>query len=160
MQPIHNRLREMRQTFPRDYESDLVGLEENVQKLVGYLVEEDNIQVVSITGMGGVGKTTLARQVFNHEMVKYKFNGLAWVCVSQEFTRKHVWQTLLQNLNPREKKDKIVEMTEATLQDELFQLLEASKSLIVLDDIWKEEDWDRIKPIFPPKKGDHLCYLV
>ncbi|KAL1194373.1 putative disease resistance protein [Cardamine amara subsp. amara] len=44
-------------------------------------------------------------------------------------------------------------MKEAELQDELFRLLETSKSLIVLDDIWKDEDWDLIKPIFPPTKG-------
>ncbi|KAL1205508.1 putative disease resistance protein [Cardamine amara subsp. amara] len=44
-------------------------------------------------------------------------------------------------------------MEEYTLQGELFRLLETSKTLIVLDDIWKEEDWDLIKPIFPPGKG-------
>ncbi|CAN6851936.1 hypothetical protein Bca4012_049695 [Brassica carinata] len=34
-----------------------------VDILVGILVEENSSQVVSITGMGGLGKTTLARQV-------------------------------------------------------------------------------------------------
>ncbi|KAL1218251.1 putative disease resistance protein [Cardamine amara subsp. amara] len=153
MQPLHYQLREMRQTFPRDYESDFVGLEANVKKLVGTLVEEDNAQVVSITGMGGLGKTTLARQVFNREDVKNQFDGLAWVCVSQDFTRKKVWQEILGNLKPKEEEKKILEMEEHTLQSELFWLLETSKSLIVLDDIWKQEDWDLIKPIFPPGKG-------
>ncbi|CAA7031249.1 unnamed protein product [Microthlaspi erraticum] len=115
-QPIHDREREMRHTFSRDYESDLVGLEENIKKLVGVLVEEDHVQVVSITGMGGLGKTTLARQVFNHDMVKNKFDGLAWVCVSQEFTRKSVWQSILRTLKPSEVEKKIIEMTEETLQ--------------------------------------------
>ncbi|EOA34372.1 hypothetical protein CARUB_v10021896mg [Capsella rubella] len=151
--PQQERQREMRQEFARDYESNLVGLGRKVKKLVGYFVKKDNIQVVSITGMGGVGKTTLAKLVFNHEMVKKKFDGLAWVCVSQEFTRKLVWQTILRDLRPNEEEKKILEMTESTLQDELFRLLETSKSLIVLDDIWREEDWDRIKPIFPPEKG-------
>ncbi|KAL9310037.1 putative disease resistance protein [Arabidopsis thaliana] len=153
MQPQGDRQREMRQTFSKDYESDFVGLEVNVKKLVGYLVEEDDIQIVSVTGMGGLGKTTLARQVFNHEDVKHQFDRLAWVCVSQEFTQKSVWQTILQNLTSKENKDEILKMKEAELHDELFQLLEASKSLIVFDDIWKDEDWDLIKPIFPPKKG-------
>ncbi|XP_020891728.1 probable disease resistance protein At1g58390 isoform X2 [Arabidopsis lyrata subsp. lyrata] len=153
MQPHGDRQREMRQTFSKDYKSDFVGLDANVKKLVGYLVEEENVQVVSITGMGGLGKTTLARQVFNHEDVKHQFERRAWVCVSQEFTQRSVWQTILQNLTSKENKDEILKMKEAELQDELFRLLETTKSLIVFDDIWKEEDWDLIKPIFPPKKG-------
>ncbi|CAA7024091.1 unnamed protein product [Microthlaspi erraticum] len=157
MQPLHDRQRELRQTFSKDSESDLVGIEENVRKLVGYLVKEDTFQVVSITGMGGVGKTTLSRQVFNHEMVKHHFDGLAWVCVSQDFTQLSVWQTILRSLRPNEEEKKISEMAESTLHDEVFQLLERSKSLIVLDDIWKEEDWDLIRPIFPSRKG---CWKV
>nr|AGT37269.1 RPP7 [Arabidopsis thaliana]AGT37271.1 RPP7 [Arabidopsis thaliana] len=153
MHPLRNREREIRRTFPKDNESGFVALEENVKKLVGYFVEEDNYQVVSITGMGGLGKTTLARQVFNHDMVTKKFDKLAWVSVSQDFTLKNVWQNILGDLKPKEEEKKILEMTEYTLQRELYQLLEMSKSLIVLDDIWKKEDWEVIKPIFPPTKG-------
>ncbi|OAP15924.1 hypothetical protein AXX17_AT1G52390 [Arabidopsis thaliana] len=151
--PLQERERDMRQEFARDYECNFVGLEANVKKLVGYLVEEDDIQIVSVTGMGGLGKTTVARQVFNHEDVKHHFDGLAWVCVSQDFTRKNVWQAIFRNLRPNEEEKKILEMTEATLLDKLSRLLETSRSLIVIDDIWKQEDWDLIKPIFPPKKG-------
>ncbi|ESQ29583.1 hypothetical protein EUTSA_v10023235mg [Eutrema salsugineum] len=153
MQPLHDRQREMRQEIDREHESNFVGVEENVDKLLGYLVEDDNVQVVSMTGMGGLGKTTLARQAFNHEMVKHKFDRLAWVCVSQDCKLKNVWQTILQNLKPEEEEKKILEMTEFALHRELFGLLETSKSLIVFDDIWKEEDWSVIKRIFPPKKG-------
>ncbi|CAA7047441.1 unnamed protein product [Microthlaspi erraticum] len=151
-QSLQERQREMRKTFSNDNETVLVGLEGNVQKLVGYLVEEDiNTQVVSITGMGGIGKTTLARQVFNHEMVKKHFDGLVWVCVSQQFRRQYVWHTILQKLCP----EYIIteKPTEEQLQEKLFQVLETQKTLIVLDDIWREEDWDRLKPIFPPEKG-------
>jgi len=126
--------------------------------LVGYLVDEANVQVVSITGMGGLGKTTLAKQVFNHEDVKHQFDGLSWVCVSQDFTRMNVWQKILRDLKPKEEEKKIMEMTQDTLQGELIRLLETSKSLIVLDDIWEKEDWELIKPIFPPTKGYLLWY--
>ncbi|EFH64466.1 predicted protein [Arabidopsis lyrata subsp. lyrata] len=154
MQPLRDRQKERRETFPKENESDdFVALEANVKKLVGYFVEDANVQVVSITGMGGLGKTTLARQVFNHEDVKRQFDGFAWVCVSQDFTRKNVWQKILGDLKPKEEEKKISEKTEPRLQDELIRLLETSKSLIVLDDIWKKEDWDLIKPIFPQTKG-------
>ncbi|CAH2047377.1 unnamed protein product [Thlaspi arvense] len=152
-QHLQERQRELRHTFPSDNESVLVGLEENVKKLVGYLVEEESIQVVSISGMGGIGKTTLARQVFNHEMVKNHFDGVVWVCISQQFTRKYVWQAILQRLSSKHDEHKDSDMTEDELQEKLFRLLETSKSLIILDDIWKEEDWESIKPMFPPTKG-------
>ncbi|KAG7588264.1 NB-ARC [Arabidopsis suecica] len=148
-QSLQERQRVMRQTFSSDYEDHLVGLEKNVEQLVGYLVEEDRSQVVSITGMGGIGKTTLARQVFNHETVKSHFSGLAWVCVSQQFTRKYVWQTILRKL----RQNQVLEMTEDELQENLVRVLETQKSLIVLDDIWREGDWDIIKPMFPREKG-------
>ncbi|KAL1194378.1 putative disease resistance protein [Cardamine amara subsp. amara] len=150
---LQERQREMRKTYPTSNENDVVGLEKNVMKLVGYLAEEDKIQVVSITGMGGIGKTTLARQVFNHEMVKNHFDGVAWVCISQQFTTKYVWQTILQKLSPRHDEHLVSNMSEDQLQAKLFSLLETNKSLIVLDDMWKEEDWDRIKLAFPLKKG-------
>ena len=141
-----------RQMFSSVDEKDpLVGLEKNIEILVGYLVEEDSSQVVSITGMGGIGKTTLAREVFNHETIKRHFPGLAWVCVSQQFERKCVSQTILQQLRPE---IKVLEMTDNVLQANLVRVLETQKALIVIDDIWTEGDWDRIKHVSLPKEGE------
>ncbi|CAH8255521.1 unnamed protein product [Arabidopsis lyrata] len=148
---LQERQREIRQTFSKNSESDLVGLDQSVEELVDHLVENDNIQMVSVSGMGGIGKTTLARQVFHHDIVRRHFDGFSWVCVSQQFTRKDVWQRILQDLRPYD--EDIVQMDEYTLQGELFELLETGRFLLVLDDVWKEEDWDRIKAVFPHKRG-------
>ncbi|VVA90704.1 unnamed protein product [Arabis nemorensis] len=149
---LQERQREIRQMFPNNSDNDLVGLEQSVEELVGHLVGNNNIQVVSITGMGGIGKTTLAREVYHHDMVRRHFDGFAWVCVSQRFTQKHVWQRILKDLRPHDDGD-ISHMDEYTLQNKLFKLLETNRYLIVLDDVWKEEDWDRIKAVFPRKRG-------
>ncbi|KAJ4878430.1 Disease resistance protein (NBS-LRR class) family [Raphanus sativus] len=100
------------------------------------LFPEDNSQVISIRGMGGLGKTTLARQVFNHETIKSHFPGLAWA--------------ILRQLRPEYK---VLEMTEEELQEKLVRVLETQNALIVIDDIWREGDGDRIKHVFLPKKG-------
>ncbi|CAN6825085.1 unnamed protein product [Brassica oleracea] len=149
---LQERQREIQQTYPKRSQKDLVGVEQSVKELVGHLVENDNIQVVSISGMGGIGKTTLARQVFHHDIVRSQFDGFAWICVSQDFKRKDIWQKLLQDLRPH---DKGIEHTnEGTLQAELFHLLETSKYLIVMDDVWTKEDWDVIKDVFPQERGE------
>ncbi|KAG2284220.1 hypothetical protein Bca52824_055440 [Brassica carinata] len=142
---------EQRQTFYIvDEEQPIVGMEKNIELVVGYLVEEDSSQVVSITGMGGLGKTTLARQVYNHETIKSHFlGGLAWVCVSQQLERKCVWQTILQQL--RSECD-VSKMMEGELREKIVRVLETQKALIVIDDIWREGDWDLIKHVFLPKK--------
>ncbi|CAA7023682.1 unnamed protein product [Microthlaspi erraticum] len=106
--------REIRQTFPNSSEMDLVGVEESVEKLVDHLVKDDKIQMVSISGMGGIGKTTLARQVFHHDIIRRHFDGFAWVCVSQEFTQENVWQRILQDLRPND--EGIKQMDKGTLQ--------------------------------------------
>ncbi|KAF3565479.1 hypothetical protein DY000_02011081 [Brassica cretica] len=139
-------LQEIR-TFSGDNGDHLVGWKKNVEILVGYLLDEDSSQVVSITGMGGIGKTTLARKVYNHRTIKSHFPRLAWVCVSQQFTKKDVWQTILQQLRPE------IKVSEYVLQEKLSEVLETQKALIVIDDIWREGDWDRIKYVFLPKKG-------
>ncbi|KAJ4887864.1 Disease resistance protein (NBS class) family [Raphanus sativus] len=142
--------RQKRQTFSRDgEEKPIVGMARNIEILVGYLLEEDSSQMVAITGMGGLGKTTLARQVFNHETIKSNFPGLAWVCVSQQFERKCVWQTILQQLRPE---CDVSKMMEGELLEKIVPVLETQKALIVINDIWREGDWDLIKPVFLPKK--------
>ncbi|CAN7009189.1 unnamed protein product [Brassica oleracea var. botrytis] len=157
---LQERQREIQQTYPKRSQKDLVGVEQSVKELVGLLVENDNIQVVSISGMGGIGKTTLARQVFHHDIVRSQFDGFAWICVSQDFKRKDIWQKLLQDLRPH---DKGIEHTnEGTLQAELFHLLETSKYLIVMDDVWTKEDWDVIKDVFPQERGElsNCCWKM
>nr|VDC70184.1 unnamed protein product [Brassica rapa] len=163
------RPRENRQTYPKTSQKDLVGVEQSVNELVSHLVENDSIQVVSISGMGGIGKTTLARQVFHHDIVRSHFDGFSWICVSQDCKRMEIWQKLLQDLRPHDKS--IEHMNEETLQAELFHLLETSKYLIVMDDVqdhmmnpqhdvWKKEDWDVIKDVSPKKEVSSLIMIL
>ncbi|KAG1347823.1 hypothetical protein COCNU_06G016520 [Cocos nucifera] len=71
-------------------EIDTVGsrIEEDTQSLVDLLSKDDrrrNILVFAIVGAGGIGKTTLAQRIYNHQRIQDEFSVKKWVCVSQEF---------------------------------------------------------------------------
>ncbi len=106
----------------------------------------NEICVVPIVGMGGIGKTTIARLVYNDNRVKTSFDLKAWVCVSEKFDSFRIAKTILeevtlsacdiQNLN--------------LLQIRIRETLTGKKFLLVLDDAWNENyiDWDELLRVF------------
>ena len=105
----------------RDVEEDhVVGFDHDTQELVKQLIEgSSQLSVVSITGMGGLGKTTLTRKIYNNNDVKKYFDFRAWVYVSQEYKIKELLLEMLKGLTPLPKV-----MFRAELKEELLRSLE------------------------------------
>lgn len=153
---------ERRQQLRRSYshhEEDFVGLEEDEEKLVAELVKEDGgigkcYHVVSIVGMGGIGKTALARKVYYHADVQSHFHAVAWACISRQWHPRDVLQRILNKLVPerREQINAIKDITE--LVRELFEVQKRKKCLVVLDDIWEKDVWRSLRSAFPNRKLD------
>nr|XP_027099011.1 putative disease resistance protein At1g50180 [Coffea arabica] len=142
-----SRQQQLRHTYSFVADEDVVELPNDVQVLVKYLlneVAEHKISVASIFGMGGIGKTTLARKVYHHGRLKDYFKGFAWVCVSQQWQPKDLLQRILLKLTPQNRKQ-IMTSKEDELARLLQQHLRARRCLIVLDDIWSTEAWDCLK---------------
>ncbi|XP_021893876.1 putative disease resistance protein At1g50180 [Carica papaya] len=146
------KVRERRRVFPHTVEENIVGLEDNVNELVNVLVDEEkNFRVMSIFGMGGLGKTTLAKKVYNHEKVMSNYNNLAWVYISQQCRRRDVWEGILSGLTSGADAERILKLRDEQLAEELHKFLQDNKCMVVLDDIWSIEAWDSLKAAFPNK---------
>ncbi|CAO1940356.1 unnamed protein product [Urochloa humidicola] len=62
------------------------------KRLVGLILahKENKTYKIGIVGTGGVGKTTLAQNIYNHNKIKGSFSNQAWICVSQEYSEDNL----------------------------------------------------------------------
>ncbi|MED6199411.1 hypothetical protein PIB30_075754 [Stylosanthes scabra] len=82
-------------------EKEVVGLVNESNVVIQKLTESDpNLNVVSIIGMGGLGKTTLAKKVYNKDEVKGMFSCCAWSYVSNDYIIRDLLLSLLKCLKP------------------------------------------------------------
>ncbi|KAL6329304.1 hypothetical protein AAG906_016196 [Vitis piasezkii] len=119
----------------------------------------DAMGVISIVGMGGTGKTTLAQLLYNDQRVKEHFDLKAWVCVSEEFDPIRVTKTILEAINSSTSNTTDLNL----LQVQLKERINMKKCLLVLDDVWNEDscDWDALRtPLIVGAKEARLLWLV
>ncbi|KAK4438442.1 Disease resistance protein RPM1 [Sesamum alatum] len=126
----------------------MVGFDEDVMELKHRLTGwESKLQVIPITGMGGAGKTTLARNLYDDSLVKDHFDVRAWVTISQTYLVDDVIRGLLADFGVATNKQK--EKSFQDLTQILWKNLKGRRYLIVLDDTWSTKVWDDMKRIFP-----------
>ncbi|GMP37690.1 hypothetical protein CsSME_00009271 [Camellia sinensis var. sinensis] len=143
---------QLRRSYTHIVEEDVVGTEEDVKAVVDLLVKENtNYRVVSIWGMGGLGKTTLAKTVYKHIEIRRHFKCVAWAYVSQQCNTRDVLVEILIKLlsPPKEEREEIEKSKHHDLVKKLHQVQSEKKCLVILDDIWKDADWDSLSPGFP-----------
>ncbi|GKV18579.1 hypothetical protein SLEP1_g28939 [Rubroshorea leprosula] len=134
--------------------SEIVGRGKKVQEVVRLLIDSSDDQrlpVVSIVGMGGIGKTSVQhvpkkKLVYNNELTEKHFHKKMWVCVSENFDEKQILAMMLKPLITNENDHVDFENQEAVVQ-KLKKMLEEKNYLLILDDVWNEEKpkWDNLR---------------
>ena len=82
-----------RETYSFVKTSDVIGRDEDKEKIIEFLIhptDMEDIPVLPIVGIGGLGKTALAQLLFNDERVKMHFELRIWVCVAEDFDIKQL----------------------------------------------------------------------
>ncbi|KAG1347784.1 putative Disease resistance protein RGA2 [Cocos nucifera] len=118
-------------------EIDVVGskIEEHIRSLVDSLIKDDrraNILVFAIVGAGGIGKTTLAKNIYNDQRIQDEFSVKKWVCVSEEFDEINLLKDIIGDAQNQSR---------SSLEPEVESSLRGKKLFLVLDDVWTEKVW-------------------
>ncbi|XP_038989070.1 putative disease resistance protein RGA3 [Phoenix dactylifera] len=136
------------QTHSFVVESEVIGREEDKETILKLLLDHDNNQnvaVLPIVGMGGLGKTTLAQLIYKDQRVEKHFQPRIWVCVSDEFDVAKLAKAVIASDPGAECELSDMEL----LQRRLREVVSGKRYLLVLDDIWNEDQakWDGLKTL-------------
>ncbi|KAE8800229.1 Disease resistance protein RGA2 [Hordeum vulgare] len=118
--------------------------------------QENDLAVLPIVGIGGVGKTTIAQHIY--QQVKPHFKNRIWLSVSDNFDVKRLTKEALQSISGEERTGQL-----DSLQHALHKIVCQEKLLIVLDDLWDDafkengQSWKRFcAPLKNVRKGSMM----
>jgi len=127
----------------------VIGRDDDKKAVIHRLLDsnvEDNVSILPIVAIGGLGKTTLAQLIFNDDQIKNHFELKMWVCVSNPFHVQNIVENVLEAAT--KKKPEPAQLMN-TLVGILKEEIDGKKYLLVLDDVWNEDQgkWSELKEV-------------
>ncbi|XP_044466544.1 putative disease resistance protein RGA4 [Mangifera indica] len=135
---------DVRHVIPKEREtnsffqaSDIIGRKEDKEDIISFLKQPThvNVSVIPIVGIGGLGKTTLSKMVYNDKKVNRLFKLKMWVCVSDDFDVNRLMKEIIYFATHED----CAKLKANEIPKCLQKILGGRKILLVLDDVWNEE---------------------
>ncbi|KAL8106882.1 hypothetical protein AgCh_023611 [Apium graveolens] len=151
---VKQKRRTLLRTTAINNQVDVVGFEDDIKTLMAELESEDlALKLISIHGMWGLGKTSLATKLYNSSELRH-FESRVKVCVSHEYNINDILKRIVKSFLGPEHGQYMSTMDEHDLLQYLPKLLQdRGRYLALIDDIWDIQVWDQIKISFPNQKN-------
>ncbi|XP_037451119.1 disease resistance protein Pik-2-like [Triticum dicoccoides] len=138
-------------------EFQLIGRNQEKEDIIALIEKQDStheVQVIVVWGMGGLGKTTLIKNVFQIKDVSGLFEKKAFATVLRPFKLDELLRSLALQLDANKESMDFTGDTQKSIAsmgvEDLIKVLgrrsEGKRCLIVLDDLLAMEEWDKISP--------------
>uniref|UniRef100_A0A9I9DTI8 Cytochrome b5 heme-binding domain-containing protein n=2 Tax=Cucumis melo TaxID=3656 RepID=A0A9I9DTI8_CUCME len=148
--PIRMRMSLSRETHSSLNKERVIGRDDDKRYLKSLLLVDDmslkdNVSLIAIVGMGGIGKTTLAKSLYNDGDVSKHFEIKMWIWVSKQFVEKIVVKKILESAT----KIPPIGQELDTVQSQLQDVIGGKKYLLVMDEIMNEseDEWKKLKDL-------------
>uniref|UniRef100_A0ACD5UFQ2 Uncharacterized protein n=1 Tax=Avena sativa TaxID=4498 RepID=A0ACD5UFQ2_AVESA len=154
---IHNISQNARLTTSIPIESKVYGRDAERDKIIGLLIsgESSDLNVLPVIGIGGVGKTALARFVYRDQRIRDYFDLQIWVCVSTKFSEVRLTLEILEHVcEDKQEYENISNFN--VLQEILMRNIRNKRFLLVLDDMWEDKDRNGWTKLLAPLKSNQV----
>ncbi|KAF8030804.1 hypothetical protein BT93_D0100 [Corymbia citriodora subsp. variegata] len=137
-----------------------VGLDDPLNRVWKWLVDEKQIGVIGLFGKGGVGKTTLMKRI-NDKLLHANqgFEIVIWVVVSRQMNEDSIRDAIRKRLHiQNESWDR---STQEERVNHLCYVLNRKKFVLLVDDVWARLDLSKIGvPHSSPENGSKVVFTT
>nr|XP_016465403.1 PREDICTED: disease resistance protein RPP13-like [Nicotiana tabacum] len=128
----------------------VVGMKDDFNTILDRLTTKtDQLTVIPVVGMGGIGETTLARKVYDDSTIRYRFDKHAWVTISEVYNKRQMLLEPVSSISQDRTDESNQKISNDQLAEIVYRGVIGRRFLIVIDDLWSTEAWDQIQRIFP-----------